>query len=242
MNLYTFTLESFHIDNTRSRHEDTDTVTFGLQVGNTIFQVQSFSAGDVNNGTYPVNLKFGYVLVSNDAKPVVMSYQIFNGDSGNLAIGLTTLNINLGEQAVTFMRQKIEQGDPADYTDYPDNQTPDDNGELEFNDGAWTQFLEYVDVGSLLFPDCDGFVAVGTIGKTKGSWDALIDSAGGSIYSHSVRYPGTDSPAGCGSNSDYSVTWSVRRDKITGSLKNFLQAHKLILHPGLRSLSTSAVT
>jgi hypothetical protein len=43
---------------------------------------------------------------------------------------------------------------------------------------AWIQFLEFVALGSFLFPDCDGFVLVGTIGKQKSEWDRLIDSAG----------------------------------------------------------------
>ncbi|CAM4509640.1 hypothetical protein NONI108955_38590 [Nocardia ninae] len=36
MGIYTFTLEQFHIDNTRSRHEDTNTVQFRLAVGEPI--------------------------------------------------------------------------------------------------------------------------------------------------------------------------------------------------------------
>ena len=42
MNLYTFKLESFHINNTRSRQDDTDTVSFGFQVGGNQFPVKSF--------------------------------------------------------------------------------------------------------------------------------------------------------------------------------------------------------
>lgn len=36
MGIYTFTLEQFHIDNTRSRHEDTDTVQFPAGCGQQI--------------------------------------------------------------------------------------------------------------------------------------------------------------------------------------------------------------
>ena len=46
--LYTFALERFHIDNTRSRHEDTNTVTFGLQTGGNVFPTKTHYAGDIN--------------------------------------------------------------------------------------------------------------------------------------------------------------------------------------------------
>jgi hypothetical protein len=243
MPLYTFKLEKFHIDNTRSRHEDTDEVTFGLQAGGQRFPVQSFSAGDVNNGDHAVNLVFGPVFSSDSASPIIFSYQIYNGDSSKLRVSLAALNNDLASQAVTFMQQKIEQGNPADYTDFPSNDNPDKKTDdnVPFNDGSWIQFLEFVALGSFLFPDCDGFVAVGTIGKQKSEWDRLIDSAGGTTYTHSIHYPGSDSPAGCGSNSDYTVTWSVTRKRIIGgpgqqSLRQFLQAHHVTLSPGIRSM------
>jgi hypothetical protein len=241
MNLYTFTLERFHVDNTRSRHEDTDTVAFGLQIGNQQFPVQSFFAGDVNNGDHAVNLRFASVLISESTMPVVISYQIYNGDASKLQRSLSALNADLANKAIeSMMQQKTEQGSPSDYTDFPDNGQPD-TPDLDFSDPSWLLFLEFVTIGSFLFPDCDGFVAVGTIGKAKNTLDTLIDSAVGNTYRHSIRYPGGDSPAGCGSNSDYTVTWSVTRERIIGSLRQFLNTHHLTLHPGIRSLSTSAV-
>ena len=45
MSLYTVTLEQFHIDTTRSRDDDTDTVGFGLKVGKRSFPVQSDFSG-----------------------------------------------------------------------------------------------------------------------------------------------------------------------------------------------------
>src|SRR5260221_4450731 len=243
MPLYTFKLEKFDVDNERSRHEDTDEVTFGLQVGSQRFSVQSFSAGDVNNGDHGVNLVFGPVFISDSASPVIFSYQIYNGDSSKLQVSLAALNNDLANQALTFMQQKIDQGNPADYTDFPSNQNPDKNKDdnVPFNDGSWIQFLEFVALGSFLFPDCDGFVAVGTIGKEKSEWDRLIDSAGGTTYTHSIRYPGSDSPAGCGSNSDYTVTWSVTSKRIIGgpgqqSLRQFLQAYHVTLRPRICSM------
>jgi hypothetical protein len=59
----------------------------------------------------------------------------------------------------------------------------------------------------MAFANCDGVVAedrVVTDARTLASWTA------GGPHSETRFYPGSDSPAGCGSNSRYSVTWSVR--------------------------------
>ena len=56
MNLYTVSLETVHIDNTRSRHNDTDSVSFTVVSGTKALHTQSSSLGDVNNRDYAVNL------------------------------------------------------------------------------------------------------------------------------------------------------------------------------------------
>jgi hypothetical protein len=99
--------------------------------------------------------------------------------------------------------------------------------------------LQLAAIGSFLFPDCDGMVAADAIARSKEQLDTAIDAAGGATYRQSRRYPGSDSPAGCGSNSDYTVTWSVTRDREGGppySLRAFLHRNHLVPAPGLRSL------
>lgn len=61
---------------------------------------------------------------------------------------------------------------------------------------------------SVIFADCDGTVVGGgmTIGKTE-----LLANAVGQPWEISDDYPGTDSPVGCGSNSDYTVTYSLQQ-------------------------------
>jgi hypothetical protein len=247
--IYTFALENFTIRTTRSRHDDTDEVTFGLQIGGRQFPVQSYSAGDVNNGQYSVQLKFATVFVSVDSTAVSISYQIYNGDTTKLPTSLAQLNIDLGQQAVQFVQQHIEQGNPNDYTDFPedpDNPRPPDDGQ-DYADTSWVEVLEEVEIGSVLkalasfvAPNCDGFTAIGTIGKPKSDWDKAIDNAGGQIYRQTISYPGTTSNAGCGDNSDYAVTWSVSRIRATGprpySVRKFLQDNHITLNPGIRSL------
>jgi len=249
MGIYAFALEQFHIDNTRSRHEDTDTVAFGLRVGHRAEQVKTLSAGDVNNGDHGTNLVFDSVLIGNADTPVVMSYQIFNGDTGGLRVDLPDMNNDLADRVVEAIEQAPEQASPSDYTDWPASGSPDngdanpDNGDINFEDASWIKVLEFFAIGSFIFPDCDGFVAIGTIGLRRRDWDEQISAAGGSTYRKTIRYPGTNSPAGCGSNSDYTVTWSATRRTPRGvgplSVRRFLSDHWLTLQPGLRSLDAA---
>jgi hypothetical protein len=247
-------LEQFHIDNTRSRHEDTDTVVCGLQVGSQQFPAQSFFAGDVNNGDHAVNLVFPSVFISDSASPVAFSYKIYNGDASKLSIVLTTLTNTLATQFIKQIIDKTlnppaEPSSPADNTEFPSDGSNPNQGNDPFEaDSTWFQALEtaFVSLGSFLFPDCDGFVVAETIGGTNTQWDKLIDSAGGMTFRQTIRFPGADSPAGCGSNSDYSVAWTVTRKRVGGqepfSLRQFLQANGVALHPGIRSLDPSAAS
>lgn len=242
MGLYTFTLEKFGIDNTRSRHEDTDTLSFGLQIGPLQFPVQLFSAGDVNNGDHAVDLIFPFVFIADPDASVVFSYSIYNGDQSKLPKALADLTKELTNKGMDdLLNPNPEQADISDFTD--PSQLDADGGDIHLDDG-WFRALPFVELANFLFPDCDGFVAGGTIGQTKANWDDLIAASPNATYRRTLRYPGSDSPAGCGSNSDYTVTWSVTYENVSGagphSLRQFLQAHRVTLHPGLRSLSSSS--
>lgn len=62
----------------------------------------------------------------------------------------------------------------------------------------------------LLFADCDGVVASETIAYQKGRdiW-AQLQNSGQTKISGVTQHPGTDSPSGCGANSNYTVYWSI---------------------------------
>jgi hypothetical protein len=236
MALYLFVLERFHIDNTRSRHEDTDTVTFGVRAGSSQTLLQSKFVGDVNNGDHDVSMASPPLFIPTGGKPGVFSYLIYNGDTTKLGISLD----DAAGKVIDLYTQQILEGGPSqdpsaqipdDYVGAPDNVT--------FDDPSWVNVLELAAIGSFFFPDCDGMVAADVIGRSKDDLDAEVNSAGGMSYTQTRRYPGTNSPAGCGSNSDYSVTWSVTRfrDDGTHSLRTFLEKSHAILQPGIRSLN-----
>jgi hypothetical protein len=245
MALYTFVLEQFHIEITRSRGDDTDSVVFGLQTGGQEFPIQSLSTGDVDEGDHAVNLAFRSVFIGDRSAPVAFVYEIFNGDTAKVSEGLATLGQRLLDKVVNQTLKTSGVGD----TGFPDPAAGEGGADIpnpanRFEDTSnWSGiFLESIlkDIGDLLLPDCDGFVAAMGIGRTKKQWDDLIAAEGGGILRRSLRYPGTDSPSGCGRNSDYTVTWSVTRERTSGpgrhSLREFLQEHEVKLSPGVRSL------
>ena len=77
----TFTMDSFGISNTRSRHNDTDFVYLSAKVGANPIVFVSKSMGDVNNGTHSVGLSLE-VDIPDDDTPVVFNYLIVNNSHG----------------------------------------------------------------------------------------------------------------------------------------------------------------
>jgi hypothetical protein len=62
----------------------------------------------------------------------------------------------------------------------------------------------------LLNPNCDGVVAAAAQDVTALQLRGTIIDKGESSFGAKDIHPGTDSAAGCGANSQYSVTWSIR--------------------------------
>ena len=234
MNLYTATLETVHIDNTRSRHNDTDSVSFSVISGEKAAHTQALSLGDVNNGDYPIGISFP-LLLSDPAGPLVLSYVVYNGGTSQLPKTLEQLTEKAADEALEDIL------DPTPPVSSASDYGTGSSGEMWPEPGSanvgWLTALSYLGIADFTFPDCDGMVALDTIGHTLSQWDQAIGGATDSTFRTSIRYPGSNSPAGCGSNSDYTVTWSVRGERVTGSVRGFLSAHSLHPNPGLRSLS-----
>lgn len=182
MGYFTFRVNQFHIDNTRSRHNDTDSVALGLKIGDQMFPTQTQAMGDLNNGDYPVNIAFTAIPVPLDTTlPIKFNYQIVN--AGHVDQSTLDKDLSLGAAALV--------------------------AELSLT-GIWGLVAKGAIAGlgellSLLNADCDGPVAIDQISITGGT---LVDWGAG--HSETRSYPGIVSPDGCGSNSQYSVTWSIQ--------------------------------
>jgi len=221
MALYTFRLDCFQISDTRSLHTDTDYVAIGLQIGDRTFPTQTKAMGDLNNGHYPVGLAFEDILIADPATPVIFNYQIVNSGHASQA--------DLDHALTSGAAQLAAQGAAA----LGDALVPGTGSIWGMAASAAVQWL-----GGILFADCDGPVAIDQVARKAEAIDQAIEKANTwGTYSDTRFYPGTDSPAGCGSNSQYTVTWSVTRGQGPHSLRQFLLAHQVTLHPGLRSLA-----
>jgi len=195
-NTFTFTLDSFKITDTRSRHNDTDFVTFTLLVnsgnGNGKPQTLKKSMGDVNNGVHPVNLSFTNISVDPSAS-VVLNYLIVNSGHKNPSQVESTL-----ESAGTALAVK----GGAALGGAIGSVVPGLGTLL----GAGAGFLAGQLVG-ILNANCDGAVAAEQNTFTHN--DLLTRTAHGT-FTQTTKHPGTNSPTGCGSNSVYFVTWHIQ--------------------------------
>ncbi len=195
----TFTMDSFGISNTRSLHNDTDYVFLSAAVGaNDPVTVQK-AMGDVNNGNHSVGLSL-QVDIPDDDTPVVFSYLIMNsghqGDNTRQKAAQAALStiakeiiahkaITAGAIAVGAILVPLVVSAVA----------------------AVAAVLAVVEVGLLIFADCDGLVAAGAIPFTGA--DLIRRTSAGQRIANNTDHPGTDSPDGCGSNSHYTTACTI---------------------------------
>ncbi len=189
---YSFTLDRFQIDNTRAWDEDTDFVSFSLNVDGTKLGILIKDMGDVDNGDHVVDLKFDSVWVPDDETPVLFNYFILNS----------------GHKNHEEVHKGLEKASEEAFKAIPGV------GWAVAPLGKWL-FGKLIDI---IDADCDGPVAadqVSVSGSTLYDWtkERYHQIFGVRWEGHTERrfYPGTDSPWGCGSNSRYWVEWTVKR-------------------------------
>jgi hypothetical protein len=203
--LYTFTVESFRITDTRSLHNDTDYVSLAVSVGlNPPVTVPAKSMGDVNNGTHAVNLSIPNVAVGpNDA--VAFTYSIVNsGYSSNLVEEALQKAVS----AASSKAAAAAAGAVGGALGGPAGSILSVVGTAAF--GWLAGKLEGV-----IFPDCDGVVAGADHAYT--GEQLVTQTANGKVITVSDLNKGTNSPDGCGANSVYYVTWSISTQPPSGS-------------------------
>jgi hypothetical protein len=190
--LYTFTLDSIEIDNTRSSHEDTDYVSVSVAVGDQPTQTAVKALGDLNNGTYPVGLSVGPLSVDKPDVGVAFNYIVVNA-------GHTTW-----AQVSELLQEAGDNAASAAMGDAGKLSAGSITGSIVTPAAAWLVHQ----IEELWIADCDGPVAAEEV-VFEGS--QLWALAGQGPYTHRTFHPGLDSPAGCGSNSRYWATWIIER-------------------------------
>ena len=187
MREFVISLDRFRINNTRSPSQDTDVVTFTAKVGDLLYPVQVKRMGDVTNADHSVGLEIGPIIATPHA-PVSFGYAIVNSgyDSSNENATRQALN-KLSDAAAAICTGIFGGGNVWDQLN---------------KDTQW--------LNGLIFGHCDGPVAGDGIFVAVDILDSWTVNGG---HSETRSYPGSPSNVGCGSNSQYTVTWSVTRVK-----------------------------
>jgi hypothetical protein len=202
---YNFSLDSFTIFNTRSRHTDTDYVSASVAVAGRPTMTKVVAMGDLNNGTFSPELGLTNVPVDDD-QAVVFTYAIVNnGHGGPSAVeqALTQATSALANKGVEIA---VQSGSTAIGAALGASLG---TGVVPLIGTALGALAGWIvsEVGSLLFANCDGPVAAGVRAFTGAQLRAA--TAYGAFLNVTENNPGTDSPAGCGSNSNYDTTWTI---------------------------------
>ena len=205
---YTFAVPSFTIHNTRALHKDTDYVSISLAVAGRQPMTKTRAMGDLNNGTFYPDLAFDNVPVD-DEQAVIFSYLIVNnGHSDPNTVEKALL------QAASVLAAKAAQAAAAEIgvaigaalgASIGTAVVPVIGTAL----GALSGWL-VSEIGTIVFANCDGPVAAAVHPFTGAQLRAATKN--GSTMQTADHHPGTNSPWGCGSNSSYDVSWTMRRN------------------------------
>ena len=199
-------LDSFAISNTRSLHKDTDFVSVSLAVAHRAPLSQTRALGDLNNGHFPLNMVFSHVTIAPGEKAVLTYNMVNSGHQkpSEVEQGLEKATTTLAQKGAQIAATAIGSAIGA---------------ELGASIGTAVVPLIGTAIGVLvgyltgsifgiLFANCDGPVASAVHVLTYEDVKAALATGHG--VTHTDDHPGVDSSVGCGSNSHYTVTWSVK--------------------------------
>jgi hypothetical protein len=204
MDLYTFTVEDFIIHDTRAVHNDTLRLSYTAYVDGDMVASRLISLGDFDNGEYStidyvpsdVGPSLGPVVINDPAAKCAFIFQLVN--AGNVPEGAlsgrvaATADQLAGITAGLAGAGAIDAGAALSSAAFP----------------AGLLLEAFATLWSWLDTDCDGPVAVDQISGPRYVLDAWTDNPAKLVRTQQT-YPGTDSPTGCGGNSNYEVIWSL---------------------------------
>jgi hypothetical protein len=187
MPAYKFSLDSFVIEHTRARHNDTVHASFALKVGQKTYGPEIRHLGDLNDGPHEVGIVFDGIEIDDPTAPVVFNYQITNMGHDN--------NAKNAEKA-------LKAGTDALFQHYQEHGPSTTVAGVTVN---WFTVIKIAvqTVFGLIFGDCDGPVAVDQVIM---SGKQVLDLQ--APYTETRRYE-EKSQEGCGKSSIYFVKWSV---------------------------------
>lgn len=203
---FSFTLDTITISNTRSRHVDTDFVTVGAGVPTGATNVIAPRAmGDLNNGTYSVNISTGSMDCS---QGLIAHFSVVNSGHSDTS-ALEKVLRDAAAALIDLAKQSLQPSAPP----APSSPTSPATGsgsdvlvKIMIACGAYIAGQAANAGIAALFANCDGVCAADTI---RFSLTELQTLCANGPFSQPRAYPGTDTPGGCGSNSAYTVGFTI---------------------------------
>ena len=209
---YQFSVDHVHVTTTRSLDADTDTSQASIAAGNWAIQTKKQVIGDIGGLSNPKEaqlnlLNFEPVTVEL-CEAVLFNYLILNSgnaDQKTIDAALVSAGTSLTSESVSSVSKNLAAGVGAIVgVELVGNIVAPVIGSLL---GSLVGYL-IGKLGNIVFANCDGLVAAEQIALT--GRDLHLKTANGPLTMTTV-HNGTDSPTGCGSNSQYEVIWSIKR-------------------------------
>jgi hypothetical protein len=207
-------VDGVKVNTTRALNSDTDAAMVTVKAGNVASQTRTQWIGSIGGLTEPKSqqtnrleiepitvdlaepMSFSYLVVNNGHadRDKIMAALAAAGDSLNLA-GSSSMQEDIGKGIVNFVSVKLAAAISV--------AVPVVGPILGVAEGWLMDKLS-----SAAFASCDGLVAAEM--RAMMGRDLFIQTGNGTHPLHVVtRHPGTDSPASCGANSSYDVTWTI---------------------------------
>ena len=188
MPYFSFSILSVNIQNTRSKHLDTDYLAFTLKLGQLDAQTQVIFLGNLDSGVHTRGHNERYIWFD--------SYEVSMYDS--------LMFVDAGSTTMAEAQTALGQAGAA----WAAGQGPSSTNLVGALQGGQTWFTDQLQ--NILNPhSCDGMVAAEQDNFRLGDLDKLIAQG---TFIQQTHHPGVRSPSGCGPNSQYTVTWSISPD------------------------------
>lgn len=213
---YNFSIDRIEIINTRSRHEDTVYVSISVAVAGKDPYTLAKRLGHHNNGSFDPGMALSGVPVADDEVAVFTYIILNNGHSGERKVlkaiseAATTVARGGANAAAKAATNAAAAAVGAWVGSLLGSGVPIIGTIVGAGLGALAGSLlnELIDV---INPNCDGPLASAVITIPGRALREKLDE--NQPFGQHDTNPGIDSPPGCGSNSHYRTSWSVRQSR-----------------------------
>jgi hypothetical protein len=212
---YHMSLDRVTALNTRGSVSDTDGVVLNVEAGNAKLLTRTQWIGDIGGPLHPktaqTNLLVCDPVTVDLAEPMSLGYIVINNGSGDPTKVLAAL-ASAGDALSVAGSQSMQAAISQAVASFTSTQIV---GALTIAIPVLGTALAAIEswlltkLTGVVLANCDGLVAV-ELRALMGRDLYILTGNGTHPVTVTVQHPGTDSEPGCGGNSDYEVTWTIR--------------------------------